>query len=113
MGIGEDCDIGPNCFIRSFTGIGDDVLIENTVVSNGEGIPKRSFRLGQPRLRLLDKVPESYDLNPVIQAIPMHIWFCLGEICGHWGGTPHLATIKSRHALGRASWLVRVRLLLP
>jgi len=64
MGIGEDCDIGPNCFIRSFTGIGDDVLIENTVVSNGEGIPKRSFRLGQPRLRLLDKVPESYDSIP-------------------------------------------------
>lgn len=47
--IGEDCDIGPNCFIRPWTSIGNDVRIggaveiKNSIVMDGTNIGHLSY----------------------------------------------------------------------
>ena len=47
--IGQDCDIGPNCYIRQYTSIGDGchignaVEIKNSIIMNGSKIPHHNY----------------------------------------------------------------------
>ena len=47
--IGQDCDLGPNCYIRPYTSIGDNchigsaVEVKNSIVMNGSKIPHHNY----------------------------------------------------------------------
>jgi bifunctional UDP-N-acetylglucosamine pyrophosphorylase/glucosamine-1-phosphate N-acetyltransferase len=47
--IGESCEIGPNCYIRPFTAIGDDchigaaVEVKNSIIMKGSKLPHHNY----------------------------------------------------------------------
>ena len=47
--IGQDCDIGPNCYLRPYTSIGDNCRIgnaaevKNSIIMNGSKIPHQNY----------------------------------------------------------------------
>jgi bifunctional UDP-N-acetylglucosamine pyrophosphorylase/glucosamine-1-phosphate N-acetyltransferase len=47
--IGQDCDIGPNCYIRPYTSIGDNchigsaVEVKNCIIMKGSKIPHQNY----------------------------------------------------------------------
>ncbi|MBA7581577.1 Bifunctional protein GlmU [subsurface metagenome] len=47
--IGQDCDIGPNCYIRPYTSIGDNchigsaVEVKNSIIMKGSKIPHHNY----------------------------------------------------------------------
>jgi len=47
--IGDDCDIGPNCYLRPYTAIGDNchigaaVEVKNSIIMRGSKIPHHNY----------------------------------------------------------------------